>query len=678
MKEILMNATYEPRDVNRLPDNCQASHSVQKWWATWLLLLVLVCQANSSTAHPPEKGDSSKHSHANEQAGEDEGQTHDQRATTATTTLGEGLLLPDLHGPKPWSDKPALTDPQRFSIAIMTDRTGGHRPGIWMQAVERVNWLRPDFVVSVGDLIEGYTEDETEIAAQWSEFLEFIDKMEMKFFFVPGNHDVTNPKLHEIWRKQFGREWYSFDYRGVHFVCLNSEDPTTHVGDEQLAWLANDLAANSAARWTLVFLHKPLWVTAERDLRAGNPDSSNWSQVAELLEDRPHTVFAGHVHHYIQYARNGRDYYSLATTGGSSTLRGVPYGEFDHITWLTMEQDGPRVANLLLDGVQPANVVTESSIARFRNFLQAVRLEIEPILISDDAIQTGEIRIRLSNDFDQPVTFRGTIAGLPLVGLSMESQSLELTAQPGEAITQTMRFEMKQPVQLDRFRATVMTAKVASQGTEPLRAEWTLPVVIDKQYPLRQQMVDIEGDLQEWAEPWWSTTDKPELSGANQNWTGTSDCSLELSACYATDTLNFAVRVTDERVLAGDKVTLVVDQRPSLDRLTSTQLGAKTLVIAIDAPLSTEVSSCTVTGMNGRPLAQATALGRKTSEGYELEISAPLLSIVDAQGAEWSSVQLGARVSDVDAPREDPVEVLWRASPDVRDGRSLAHLIRQR
>ena len=259
----------------------------------------------------------------------------------------------------------------------------------------------------------------------------------------------------------------------------------------------------------------------------------------------------------------------------------------------------------------------------------------------------------------------------------MESQSLELSAQPGEAIAQTMRFEMKQPVQLDRFRATTMTAKVASQGIDPLRAEWTLPVVIDKQYPLRLQTVEIDGDLQEWSEPWWATADKSELSGAIQNWTGTSDCSLELTAAYGSDTLNFAVRVTDERVLAGDKVTLVVDQRPALARLTSTQLSAKTLVLTVAAPLSNQVSPCTVTGSNGRPFARATAMGRKTSKGYELELSAPLESVVDAQGAEWSSVQLGARASDVDAPREEPVEVLWRASPDIRDGRPLAHLSRQ-
>ncbi|MEO1617375.1 MAG: metallophosphoesterase [Planctomycetota bacterium] len=268
-----------------------------------------------------------------------EGEHKNEKSKTETArgnSLGKALVLPNIDGPKPWSSKPALEDPDRFSIAIMTDRTGGHRPGIWMKAVERVNWLRPDFVVSVGDLIEGYTEDETEIERQWKEFLVFVDQFEMKFFFVAGNHDVTNPTMHRIWREKFGKEWYSFDYKNVHFVCLLSEDPSARLGEEQLAWLEMDLENSRDARWTLVFLHKPIWTYSERSLVAGNEDKTNWKRAEVLLADRPHTVFAGHVHHYVQYQRNGQQYYSLATTGGGSRLRGLSYGEFDHITWLTM------------------------------------------------------------------------------------------------------------------------------------------------------------------------------------------------------------------------------------------------------------------------------------------------------------------------------------------------------
>ena len=104
-----------------------------------------------------------------------------------------------------------------------------------------MNWLRPEFVMSVGDLIEGYSTDRAKVEAEWKEFLGFMDKMKMKFFFVAGNHDVSNPLMHKIWREHFGPEWYSFDYKGVHFVCLSSEDPETKIGDKQLAWIEEDL-----------------------------------------------------------------------------------------------------------------------------------------------------------------------------------------------------------------------------------------------------------------------------------------------------------------------------------------------------------------------------------------------------------------------------------------------------
>jgi len=46
-----------------------------------------------------------------------------------------------------------------FQFAIVTDRTGGHRPGVFMEGIHKLNLLQPEFVMSVGDLIEGYTED---------------------------------------------------------------------------------------------------------------------------------------------------------------------------------------------------------------------------------------------------------------------------------------------------------------------------------------------------------------------------------------------------------------------------------------------------------------------------------------------------------------------------------------
>src|SRR3712207_5735814 len=87
-----------------------------------------------------------------------------------------------------------------------------------------------------------------------------------------------------------------------------------------------------------------------------NVDTNGWLEMEKLLAGRPYTVFAGHVHRYQKFVRQGQNYYQLATTGGGSKLRGTKHGEFDHLVWVTMKKDGPVLANLLLDGVLPEDL----------------------------------------------------------------------------------------------------------------------------------------------------------------------------------------------------------------------------------------------------------------------------------------------------------------------------------
>jgi hypothetical protein len=170
----------------------------------------------------------------------------------------------------------------------------------------------------------------------------------MPFYYLPGNHDVGNAREAGLWKEKFGRAYYDFVYRDVLFLMLNSDDP--HEGkdgrfsDDQLAWLKKTLEANPKPRWTLVFLHKPLWIMSD-------VEKNNWLAVEKLLDGRSYTVYAGHVHRYQKFVRQGQNYYMLATTGGASRLRGVAQGEFDHVVWVTMKKDGPVMSNLLLDGI---------------------------------------------------------------------------------------------------------------------------------------------------------------------------------------------------------------------------------------------------------------------------------------------------------------------------------------
>jgi hypothetical protein len=249
----------------------------------------------------------------------------------------------------PWNHLKLNNDPSTFRFAIVTDRTGSARAGVFERAVEQLNWLQPEFVVCVGDLIQGKTKDEAKIKQQWRELHGFIAKLEMPFFYVPGNHDITNKVMEEIWKQQLGRRYYHFVYKTVLFLLLDTEDPPgkgAHLSDKQLEYVRKTLAANRKVRWTIVLLHQPFWTYA-------NVGKSGFLEVEKALAGRPYTVFAGHLHRYQRFIRNGQRYYMLATTGGGSRLRGVPFGEFDHIVWVTMKSGGPVLANLMMEGIFP-------------------------------------------------------------------------------------------------------------------------------------------------------------------------------------------------------------------------------------------------------------------------------------------------------------------------------------
>ena len=67
-----------------------------------------------------------------------------------------------------------------------------------------------------------------------------------------------------------------------------------------------------------------------------------------MLGDRPYTVFAAHTHKYFYNERYGRDYITTAMTGAMNMPR---HGAIDHIVWITMTDDGPKISNLLLNGM---------------------------------------------------------------------------------------------------------------------------------------------------------------------------------------------------------------------------------------------------------------------------------------------------------------------------------------
>lgn len=307
----------------------------------------------------------------------------------------------------PWSSLEPLNDPDHFQFLVVTDRTGGERSGVFEDAIRKINLLQPEFVVSVGDLIEGYTNEVRQIHAEWDEFDEFVARLDMPFFYVAGNHDYTNPVMAEIWKERYGPSYYHFVYKDVLFLCLNSEEKldghkSTALLDKQFDYFRKVLDAHPDVRWTLVFAHKPMWLYK---------DTVRWPEFEQLLSNRPHSVFAGHHHNYVKYERHDQSYLMLGTTGGGNHLRGVHYGEFDHVVWITMTDNGPLLANLMLEGIWDEDIRTEDDLRRVDGLMRSLRHEIA-------AMDDTQLTLRVRNDSDFEWDFECRMADHPAVSNS--------------------------------------------------------------------------------------------------------------------------------------------------------------------------------------------------------------------------------------------------------------------
>lgn len=138
-----------------------------------------------------------------------------------------------------------------------------------------------DFVLHTGDVVE--------VAEVEDEWMDLFEKSRESFMstamaVVPGNHDEF--KLHsyddalpEIFNEHVnvpvtndkvdGGSYYSYDYNGVHFITLNTNDNKESddnpegkaIGEEQMNWITEDVeeARANGAEWIVLTYHKPLY-----------------------------------------------------------------------------------------------------------------------------------------------------------------------------------------------------------------------------------------------------------------------------------------------------------------------------------------------------------------------------------------------------------------------------------
>ncbi len=578
------------------------------------------------------------------------------------------LIIDAPAGAAPWSSLDFNNNPYNFQFAIVSDRTGGHRPGVFLKGIQKLNLLQPEFVMSVGDLIEGYTEDLEELNRQWNEFNGFIDSLSVPFFYLPGNHDITNQVMEDLWIEKFGETYYSFVYGDVLFLCLNSEDQKRGAGrgtisDEQFEWAKKVLAENESVRWTLIFMHQPLW---------HQEDTKRWNELEGFLAERPHTVFTGHEHRYVQENRNNGNYFVLATTGGGSSLRGPALGEFDHVVWITMTEQGPMMANLQLEGIIEEDIVTAEAKENIRSVLSKTAIQIEPLYIKNKSgkFKDGNVTIKITNDENVPmmVKFQEGFSW----DLSGNLNKSKLEVAPNSVETITLALQNRRNLSAYDLKPFKLKSKVSYDFEDAPIIEFPFTYFIkpEPKYALDKSKAKlIDGDLSDWKE----------LTHRMGNENGT-DFSAKFDLAYDDDFLYVAVKVQDDEVKViaesspwtQDYVGIVVNNNTT--KKSALDVGSGWFRESLYRLISPQVGTIASNnhGSAGTP-EDMTIISEASEEGYVMEAKIPMSFIQAVQGENWESLRFNLLIGDSDSNEEQQLhwfEPNWRGS-DNRVGSGM-------
>ncbi len=78
-------------------------------------------------------------------------------------------------------------------------------------------------------------------------------------------------------------------------------------------------------------------------------------------------------------------------------LLGEAFGQFDHISWITMTNNGPVMANLKLDGILPHDVATAKNREMAEPLIANSKMDHFIVCSSDKKFTNGKLALRFKN-----------------------------------------------------------------------------------------------------------------------------------------------------------------------------------------------------------------------------------------------------------------------------------------
>jgi len=207
---------------------------------------------------------------------------------------------------------------------------------------KQVNRLRPDFVITGGDMI--YTAksvDDKKASVLYDLMDEQLEKFRMPVYLTMGNHetvgitsesgiDSSNPMWgKKMFEERYNKRYYSLNYEGWKIFVLDGirirekeKDYTSGIDEEQIKWIENELMSTGKETPIVIVIHTPLINPHAITDSGSDVLSVNSERVLGLFENNNlKIVLQGHNHIYMNLYINGKHYIS-----GGSTAYGTDTG----------------------------------------------------------------------------------------------------------------------------------------------------------------------------------------------------------------------------------------------------------------------------------------------------------------------------------------------------------------
>jgi len=213
-----------------------------------------------------------------------------------------------------------------FSFVFMTDihlMPERSAEAGFQKAIDKVNELGPDFVITGGDLImDALAQSFGRADTLYNIYQKLIAGVRVPVYNTMGNHEIwgigkkskadrNNPEFGErMFEKRIGPRYYSFLHKGWKFMILDGteENPEGgYIGEVdsiQMQWIQSELEKTDTLTPIIISIHIPLMTVYNQVMDGSTVANEKWGVVTNSRE-----ALALFSHHNLQLVLQGHQHY---------------------------------------------------------------------------------------------------------------------------------------------------------------------------------------------------------------------------------------------------------------------------------------------------------------------------------------------------------------------------------